>query len=193
MSAPVISGDALNGSRIDKIRERVANSTRDDLYAPAYGDRRYLLGLVDEMAEVLHRYSHIGELQTYESRERFRVAAGAALAKLSPTSPSADHPDSSLCGESSAGTGGHSLDELKSRAADLGIDLQVTHEFPAIVSRQFDYAAVDGNTYDGAPDSSNRHHIGRGPTPESAVRALFEILGVDEADIDQGIHTGEIG
>ena len=40
MSAPLISGDALNTSRLDLIRERVANSSRDDLYAPAYADRR---------------------------------------------------------------------------------------------------------------------------------------------------------
>lgn len=99
-----------------------------------------------------------------------------------PASPSADHQDSPLCGESLAGTGGHSLDELKARAADLGIDLLVTHECPAIPARQFDYSAIDALTYDGAPDSSNRHHIGRGPTPESAVRALFEILGIDEVE-----------
>lgn len=33
--------------------------------------------------------------------------------RLSPTSPSADHPDSALCDESSAGTGRHSTQAQK--------------------------------------------------------------------------------
>ena len=46
-------GDAPKETRLEAIRARVANSDRDELYAPAYGDRRYLLGLVDEMAKAL--------------------------------------------------------------------------------------------------------------------------------------------
>jgi hypothetical protein len=124
MSAPLISGDTLNGSRLDLIRERVANSSRDDLYALAYGDRRYLLGLVDDLTaalETLVEFTDVPDVNCSchlnppcvdcveyggirDALERARVV----LAKLSPTSPSADHPDSSLCGESSAGTGGRS-------------------------------------------------------------------------------------
>ena len=75
MSAPTPpSGDAPNETRLDMIRERVGNSTRDALYAPAYADRRYLLGLVDEMAEALR--------QIYEdvpARERITEAGRVAL------------------------------------------------------------------------------------------------------------------
>ena len=62
MSAPLISGDALNGSRLDLIRERVANSTNDHLYAPAYGDRAYLLGLVDELTAALENLTEFTDV-----------------------------------------------------------------------------------------------------------------------------------
>jgi hypothetical protein len=98
VSAPAISGSALTGSRLDLIRERVANSDRDELYAPAYGDRRYLLNLVDVLAEALRVIRDTeGTIHWWEYQETAR----SALAKLSPTSPSADHRDSSR-GESGA-------------------------------------------------------------------------------------------
>lgn len=87
MNTPTISGDALNGSRLDTIRERVNNSTRDALYAPVYGDRRYLLRLVDEMADALR--SAVLLLDPFptgtpsaESAKLARDKAIAALAKV---------------------------------------------------------------------------------------------------------------
>ena len=70
MNAPLISGDALTGpavkplDAIRAIRARVDNSTRDDLYAPAYADRRYLLGLVDELGKQLHEATALMPLGT---------------------------------------------------------------------------------------------------------------------------------
>lgn len=80
MSAPVISGAALNGPRLDTIRDRVANSERDDLYAPVYADRRYLLNLVDVLSEALRVIRDTeGTIHWWEYQE----AARAALAKVS--------------------------------------------------------------------------------------------------------------
>lgn len=47
---------------------------------------------------------------------------------------------------------------------------------PPIPMRQFDWSAYDTDTYDGAPDSGNRHQVGYGRTEEEAVADLMELL-----------------
>ncbi len=42
------------------------------------------------------------------------------------------------------------------------------------------WTAIDDDTYDGAPDSSTRNHIGYGPTEEAAIADLRRLL--DERD-----------
>lgn len=43
--------------------------------------------------------------------------------------------------------------------------------------RAFDWSAIDADSYDGAPDSGNRHQVGHGATAEAA---LTELLGMIE-------------
>ena len=59
---PAIPGDVLTETRLDQIRGRVANSTNDHLYAPAYADRRYLLGLVDELTAALENLTEFTDV-----------------------------------------------------------------------------------------------------------------------------------
>lgn len=51
-------------------------------------------------------------------------------------------------------------------------DIKTTHVFPPIPDRRFDWCAVHSNTYDGAEDSGNRHHIGYGATEAEAIADL---------------------
>ena len=44
------------------------------------------------------------------------------------------------------------------------------------------YYAIDDDTYDGAEDSSNRHQVGRGASPDEAYAALCEIL-LDDGEL----------
>ena len=55
--------------------------------------------------------------------------------------------------------------------------------YPPIPLRQFDWSAIDDDTYDGAPDSGNRGQIGRGETEEAAIADLLDILA-EEQDRD---------
>ena len=43
---------------------------------------------------------------------------------------------------------------------------------PPVPSRGFDWSAIDGDSYDGAPDSPNRNEIGYGATEEEAIKDL---------------------
>ena len=45
-----------------------------------------------------------------------------------------------------------------------------------VPSRNFDWSAIDDNTYDGAPDSSTRNQIGYGATEAEAIADLLGIL-----------------
>ena len=42
--------------------------------------------------------------------------------------------------------------------------------------RQFDWTAIDSDTFDGAPDSGNRNQIGYGRTEQEAIDDLLEQL-----------------
>jgi hypothetical protein len=52
--------------------------------------------------------------------------------------------------------------------------VRTTFVFPPIPVRDFDWSAVDEETYDGADDSNCP--IGRGPTEEAAVADLLALL-----------------
>lgn len=46
----------------------------------------------------------------------------------------------------------------------------------AIPVRDYDWLAVDEDTYDGAPDSATRNQVGHGKTEAEAIASLEEIL-----------------
>lgn len=58
--------------------------------------------------------------------------------------------------------------------------IETNHISPPVPSRRFDWSATLG-TYDGAPDSPNRHQIGYGATEQEAIEDLKAQL--DEPDI----------
>ena len=60
------------------------------------------------------------------------------------------------------------------------MNIQTSYDFPPIPVRDFDWSAIDADTYDGAPDSCNRYQVGRGPTQESAIQDLLAILLDDD-------------
>ena len=59
-------------------------------------------------------------------------------------------------------------------------EVVLSFDYPPIPVRDFDWSAVDWNTYDGAEDSGNRHQVGRGRTAEAALVDLLDILEGDE-------------
>lgn len=59
--------------------------------------------------------------------------------------------------------------------------IRVDMIFPPIPVRDYDWVAINEDTYDGAPDSGTRHQIGYGRTRDAAVEDLMEIL----ADSDE--------
>lgn len=58
--------------------------------------------------------------------------------------------------------------------------IRTEYVHPPIPHRNFDWSAVDEDTYDGAPDSSTRHHIGWGATEADAIADLKELLELAE-------------
>lgn len=54
--------------------------------------------------------------------------------------------------------------------------IRTQYEPPPIPMRQFDWSAVDADTYDGAEDSKNRNQIGFGHTEKEAIADLMEKL-----------------
>jgi len=54
--------------------------------------------------------------------------------------------------------------------------ITTSYDNPPIPIRKFDWSATDEDTYDGAPDSANRHQIGRGAPEAEAIADLLEIL-----------------
>jgi hypothetical protein len=53
--------------------------------------------------------------------------------------------------------------------------IRTEHVYPPIPSRDFDWSAIDDDTYDGAPDSSTRGEIGYGRTEEEAIADLMRL------------------
>lgn len=51
--------------------------------------------------------------------------------------------------------------------------------FPPIPVRNFDWAAIDEDTYDGTLDSRTRHQIGYGKTRDAAIEDLMAVLADD--------------
>jgi hypothetical protein len=58
----------------------------------------------------------------------------------------------------------------------FGMRIRANYDPPPIPNRAFDWSAYDDSTYDGAPDSKNRHDIGWGRTEEEAVADLWRLL-----------------
>lgn len=56
------------------------------------------------------------------------------------------------------------------------MNIQTTYFRPPIATREFDWKAIDADTYDGAEDSPTRHQIGFGSTKELAIEDLMGIL-----------------
>jgi hypothetical protein len=54
------------------------------------------------------------------------------------------------------------------------MNIVTTHEFPPIPCRDWDYSAIDSDTYDGPPSP-----VGLGPTPEAAIADLLAQLDED--------------
>jgi hypothetical protein len=54
--------------------------------------------------------------------------------------------------------------------------------YPPIPIRDYDWSAIDSDTYDGAPDSRNRAQIGYGRTEQEAITDLMNLLE-DELDM----------
>jgi len=53
-------------------------------------------------------------------------------------------------------------------------------------SREYDWSALDSDTYDGADDSSTRNQIGYGATEAEAVEDLMAVLDAYADDMAEG-------
>ena len=54
--------------------------------------------------------------------------------------------------------------------------IRTTYVYPPIPIREFDWSAIDEDTYDGAEDSGNRGQVGYGRTEQEAIADLMVIL-----------------
>ena len=54
--------------------------------------------------------------------------------------------------------------------------IRTSFDYPPIPVRNFDWSAIDEDTYDGAEDSSTRGQIGRGATEAEAIADLMDQL-----------------
>lgn len=52
--------------------------------------------------------------------------------------------------------------------------IATSFDYPPIPTRNCDWSAVDGDTYDGAPDTHPPDPIGRGATEAEAIADLLE-------------------
>lgn len=53
------------------------------------------------------------------------------------------------------------------------MNIRATYAPPPIPDRNFDWSAIDVDTYDGAEDSRTRHQIGYGRTEQAAIDDLI--------------------
>jgi hypothetical protein len=58
-----------------------------------------------------------------------------------------------------------------------GFNIRTNYDYPPIPVRQFDWSAIDDDTYDGADDSSCP--IGHGATEQDAIDDLLEQIDED--------------
>jgi hypothetical protein len=59
------------------------------------------------------------------------------------------------------------------------MNIRTDYDPKPIPTNRFDWTAIDDNTYDGAPDSGNRHEVGYGATEAEAIADLVTILDGD--------------
>jgi hypothetical protein len=67
-----------------------------------------------------------------------------------------------------------------------GINIRTNYDYPPIPVRQFDWSAIDDDTYDGADDSSCP--IGHGATEFDAIEDLLE--QIDDEKISANSQFG---
>jgi hypothetical protein len=72
-----------------------------------------------------------------------------------------------------------------------GVTVRTNNEFPPIPLRQFDWSAIDDDTYDGADDS--HCPIGRGATEQEAIDDLLEQIDADQHPNAYGRDNGQFG
>lgn len=65
-----------------------------------------------------------------------------------------------------------------------GINIRTSFDYPPIPVRQFDWSAIDDDTYDGADDSSCP--IGHGATEQDAIDDLMDQLTDGEYSVAHG-------
>ena len=56
------------------------------------------------------------------------------------------------------------------------MNIQTDYWPKPIPTAAYDWSATDSDTYDGAPDSSNRNQVGHGATEQEAIADLLAIL-----------------
>jgi hypothetical protein len=61
--------------------------------------------------------------------------------------------------------------------------IRTSFDYPPLPIRDYDWSAIDEDTYDGAEDSKTRHNIGYGATEAEAIADLMEILEDYRLDI----------
>ncbi len=54
-------------------------------------------------------------------------------------------------------------------------DIKTRRDPPPIPDRRYDWTAIHSDTYDGAENSSTRHHIGFGRTEQEAITDLHRL------------------
>lgn len=70
--------------------------------------------------------------------------------------------------------------ELRKQIAAQERKISTSYWPKPIPTNRYDWRAVDDNTYDGAPDSGNRHQVGHGATEQEAIDDLLTILAEDD-------------
>ena len=69
----------------------------------------------------------------------------------------------------------HRARMVAERAAILSrIKVRTEHVYPPIPVRDYDWSAIDDDSYDGAHDSATRHQIGYGRTEQAAINDLVQ-------------------
>lgn len=69
-----------------------------------------------------------------------------------------------------------------------GLTIRTNFDYPPIPVRQFDWSAIDDDTYDGAEDS--HCPIGHGATEEDAIEDLLEQIDDDKIAANSQFGVG---
>lgn len=72
-----------------------------------------------------------------------------------------------------------------------GIRIRTNYDYPPIPIRQFDWSAIDDDTYDGADDS--HCPIGHGTTEAEAIEDLLEQIADEDCSNEYTKTNGQFG